>query len=135
MSATATLAPSVFTTPMLTPSTPTRPGAQTPQLHEAALICLHPGGRLGVKDRGRADTWDGHHGHGHYQHVHGGMGVRKGKGNGKGTGMAAVTRREKEQALEAEVLKVLEAIQLNMEAGRASLAPAFGAGDHHPPPP
>ncbi|KAF8155339.1 hypothetical protein K438DRAFT_1910135 [Mycena galopus ATCC 62051] len=72
-------------------------------------------------------TCDGHHGHGHHHHAHahiqghGGMGAGKGKGKGTGTaaglGIAAATRREKEQALEAEMLKVLEAMRLNAGAG------------------
>lgn len=53
-------------------------------------------------------TCDGRHHHGH----------RPDKGKGKGTsaaaaGMGTATRREKEQALEAEMLKVLEAMRVD----------------------
>ena len=63
----------------------------------------------------KGHTCDGHH------HANGKGHTAKGKGKGTTSaaemGIAAATRREKEQALEAEMLKVLEAMRVDTGAG------------------
>ncbi|KAJ7239373.1 hypothetical protein B0H12DRAFT_80205 [Mycena haematopus] len=71
--------------------------------------------------------------HGHHHHGQGGKG--KGKGTSSavaaGMGIAAATRREKEQALEAEMLKVLEAMRLNTGTGGGSLSVMLPSWDRY----
>ncbi|KAK7055910.1 Acetamidase Formamidase [Favolaschia claudopus] len=102
---------------------------------DSAQVCHHHHGH------GHQHTTHSHsHGHacnGHHHHHHHHDGSSSSKGKGKGTsnaaemGIAAATRREKEQALEAEMLKMLEAMRLDTGAAGGAFSVMLPSWDRY----